>query len=330
MLRLRYRQTMTWMKSKPDLRDITVQRLVDQAATLGLALHCGRSGLDRRIRAVQAVKPGLVLTGLQRAHGEAVHVLGRAEHEYLSVRPTEEQRLILMDYVRSGVPCVVSCWGLAPLPTLIELADEHNVPVFTTIKSTGHFIRDLETFLRLELAPKEELHGVLVQVHDLGVLIVGNSGIGKSETALELVLRGHRMVADDVVVVTREADDLIGRGVPVVGQFVEIRGLGILHAGDLFGQAAIVDTVRLDLVIELVGWDDAPSIDRTGLDERFYKILDVDVPHNLIPVRPGRNIATIIEIAARNRILRNRGVHSAARYERLLLDQLRSDDPSEE
>jgi len=213
---------------------------------------------------------------------------------------------------------------------LIELAEEFNVPVFTTIKPTGQFIRDFEAHLRLELAPKQELHGVLVQVHDLGVLIVGQSGIGKSETALELVLRGHRMVADDVVMVTREGDDLVGRGVPVVGQFVEIRGLGILHAGDLFGQASVVDAVRLDLVIELVGWDDAPTVDRTGLDETKYTILGVDISYNLLPVRPGRNIATIIEIAARNRILRNRGVHSAARYEGLLLDQLRPEESGDE
>jgi len=313
-----------------DSRDITVQRLVDVASTLGLVLQCGSDGLDRNIRSREVVKPGLVLTGLQRAHGDAIHVLGRAEQEYLSVRPQPEQRQILMDYVRSGVPCVVVCWGLAPLPTLVELADEQGVPVFTTIKPTGQFIRDLEEFLNAELAPTEEIHGVLVQVHDLGVMITGQSGIGKSETALELVLRGHRMVADDLVRVSRDVDEIIGRGVPIVGQFVEVRGLGILHAGDLFGQAAIVDSVRLDLMIELVGWDNAPTIDRTGLDERTFMILGVGVPHILLPVRPGRNIATIIEIAARNQILRKRGVNSARRYEQLLLNQLRPDSPGEE
>ena len=316
--------------SEADTRDITVRHLVENAAALGLVLHCGRGGVGRQIHSREVVKPGLVLTGLQRAHGDAVHVLGRAEQEYLSVRPVQEQRKILMDYVRSGVPCVVSCWGLAPLPALVDLADQHDVPVFTTIKPTGQFIRDLEKFLTFELAPRKEIHGVLVQVHDLGILITGKSGIGKSETALELVLRGHRMVADDLVMVSREGDDVVGRGVPIVGQFVEVRGLGILHAGDLFGQASIVDSVRLDLVIELVGWDDAPSIDRTGLDERFSTILGVKVPHNLLPVRPGRNIATIIEIAARNQILRNRGVNSAARYEALLLAQLRLNPAGEE
>lgn len=311
-------------------RDISVQRLVDAASTLGLVLHCGSVGLDRRIRSPEVVKPGLVLTGLQRAHGDAIHVLGRAEQEYLSVRPLPEQRQILMDYVRSGVPCVVSCWGMAPLPVLVELADEHGVPVFTTIKPTGGFIRELEAFLNSELAPMEEIHGVLVQVHDLGIMLTGKSGVGKSETALELVLRGHRMVADDLVRVSRDGSDVIGRGVPILGQFVEVRGLGILHAGDLFGQAAIVDSVRIDLVVELVDWDDVSVVDRTGLDERTFKLLGVDVPHILLPVRPGRNIATIIEIAARNQILLKRGVNSAQRYEQLLIDQLRPPGPEPE
>jgi len=309
--------------SQKESRGITVQRLADASSTLGIALLCGSGGLERPIRSQEVVKPGLVLTGLQRAHGDAIHVLGRAEQEYLAVRPPPEQRQILMDYVRSGVPCVVNCWGLAPLPALVELADEHGVPVFTTIKPTGQFIRELESFLDAELAPMEEVHGVLVQVHDLGILITGKSGIGKSETALELVLRGHRMVADDLVRITRDGADVIGRGVPVLGQFVEVRGLGILHAGDLFGQAAIVDCVRLDLMVELVGWDDAPEVDRTGLDTQTVELLGVKVPHILLPVRPGRNIATIIEIAARNQILRTRGVNSAERYEQLLLDQLR-------
>jgi HPr kinase/phosphorylase len=316
--------------SNIESRDITVQRLVDAASTLGLVLHCGGVGLDRRIRSPEVVKPGLVLTGLQRAHGDAIHVLGRAEHEYLSVRPLPEQRQILMDYVRSGVPCVVSCWGLAPLPILVELAAEHGVPVFTTIKPTGEFIRGLETFLNSELAPMEEIHGVLVQVHDLGIFLTGKSGVGKSETALELVLRGHRMVADDLVRISRDGRDVIGRGVPILGQFVEVRGLGILHAGDLFGQAAIVDSVRIDLVVELVDWDDVSVVDRTGLDERTFKLLGIDVPHILLPVRPGRNIATIIEIAARNQILLKRGVNSARRYEQLLIDQLRPPEPDPE
>ena len=307
-------------------RTVTVQAMAEARDQLGLVLQCGREGLDREIRHRSAVKPGLVLTGIQRAHGDAVHVLGKAEHEYLSVRPPSEQRRILMDYVNSGVPCVVMCWGLAPLPALLELAESHCVPMFTSLKPTGEFIRDLEVFLVEALAPMEERHGVLVQVHDLGILIRGTSGIGKSETALELVLRGHRMVADDLVRLRRSGDEIVGTGVPLLGQYVEVRGLGILHAGDLFGQAAVVDSVRLELVIELVGWEEAGEADRSGLEDLHVDCLGIEIPHILLPVRPGRNIATIIEIAARNQILRKRGVNSAKRYEALLLDHLQAPD----
>lgn len=307
-------------------RAVTVRSLVEARDQIGLVLQCGHEGLEREIRNRSAVKPGLVLTGIQRAHGDAVHVMGKAEHEYLSVRPPSEQRRILMDYVNSGVPCVVMCWGLAPLPVLLEVAESYGVPMFTSLKPTGEFIRDLELFLVEVLAPTEERHGVLVQVHDLGILIRGTSGIGKSETALELVLRGHRMVADDLVRLRRSGDEIVGTGVPLLGQYVEVRGLGILHAGDLFGQAAVVDSVRLELVIELVGWDDAREADRSGLEELSVDCLGVRIPHILLPVRPGRNIATIIEIAARNQILRKRGVNSAKRYEALLLERLQAED----
>ena len=307
-------------------RSLTVQALADASERLGMVLQCGGGGLSSEINMPNAVKPGLVLTGIQRAVGLAVHVMGRAEHEYLSVRPESDQRQILMEYVRTGVPCVVMCRGLAPLPTLLALAEEQDVPLFTTLKTTGDFIRELEAFLLDEMAPAEECHGVLVQVHDLGILITGKSGIGKSETALELVLRGHRMVADDVVRFTRSGDDIVGKGIPLLGQYVEVRGLGILHAGDLFGQAAVVESVRLELVIELVGWDDVSEEDRSGLEELSVEYLGVSTPLIRLPVRPGRNIATIIEIAARNQILRKRGVNSAQRYESLLLNRLASDD----
>ncbi len=268
---------------------IAVRRLVEEADKLGLHLQCGHEGLGREIRNRDVQKPGLVLTGIQRPHGDAVHVLGKAEVEFLSVRRPEEQRRILMDYVRSGVPCVVLCWGLAPFPALVELAEANQVPLFTTLKPTGEFIRTLQAFLHAELAAREERHGVLVQVHDLGVLITGASGIGKSETALELVLRGHRMVADDRVSLSRSGEELIGTGVAPLGHFMEIRGLGVIHAGDLFGQAAVVEFARVDLVVELADWSKAPLADRTGLDSHTAEILGLQVSHILLPVRPGRN-----------------------------------------
>ncbi len=308
---------------------ITVQRLVDEADRLGLRLLCGGKGLSREIRNREVQKPGLVLTGLQRPHGDAVHVLGKAEVEYLSARSVDEQRRILMDYVRSGVPCVVLCWGLKPFTALLALAKESDVPLFTTEQPTGDFIRELQGFLDHELASREERHGVLVQVHDLGVLIIGASGIGKSETALELVLRGHRMVADDRVSLSRTGDELTGTGVEPLGHFMEVRGLGVIHAGDLFGQASVVEFARVDMVVELVDWSRAPAADRTGLESYTAEILGLHISHILLPVRPGRNISTIIEVAVRNQILRQRGIHSAERFEELVKSGLRGLPPEQ-
>jgi HPr kinase/phosphorylase len=317
---------MSEMPSRPDAPalGIPVQRLVEEAELLGLRLQCGTGGLQRVIQNREVQKPGLVLTGLQRPHGDAVHVMGKAEVEYLSVRPKADQRRILMDYVRSGVPCVVLCWGQAPSPILFELAEANDVPLFTSLRTTGDFIRVLHTFLQAELAPREERHGVMVQVHDLGILITGASGIGKSETALELMLRGHRLVADDRVAVARSRTELVGGGVAPLGHFMEVRGLGILHAGDLFGHAAVVEATRLDMVVELVDWKIANEADRTGLDMVETEILGVRLPHIRLPVRPGRNIAMIIEVAARNQILRRRGIHSAQRFDELVMRGLQA------
>lgn len=297
---------------------IPVQRLVDEREQLGLRLQCGGGGLQRRILNREVQKPGLVLTGLQRSHGDAVHVMGRAEVEYLSVRRPKEQQQILMDYVRSGVPCVVICWGLAPSTALFDLAEANDVPLFTSLRSTGEFIRGVHAFLQSEMAPREDRHGVFVQVHDLGVMLTGLSGIGKSETALELMLRGHRMVADDRVSIVMSGGELFGSGVAPLGHFMEVRGLGILHAGDLFGHAAVVESTRLDLVVELVEWSEDGQSDRTGLDTLWMEILGVRLPHIRLPIRPGRNIAMIVEVAARNQILRRRGIHSAQRFDELV------------
>lgn len=160
---------------------------------------------------------------------------------------------------------------------------------------------------------QEQVHGVLVQVHNLGVLLVGESGIGKSETAVELVLRGHRLVADDVVLVERRGPVLLGEGRDPLRHYVEIRGLGVLHAADLFGQAAVLEKTAIHLVVELVGWGET-QVDRTGLDELCWTRLGVEVPLVRLPVRPGRNLALLIEVAARNQILKRRGIHAAQRF----------------
>ena len=305
---------------------IPVRRLLDQAETFGLRLQAGADGLDRTIEDAEVQKPGLVLAGMQPAHPRAVHVLGSGEIDYLSVRGPQTQAAMLQEYVRAGVPCVVISRGHAPSETMLEVAENQGIPLFTTLQPTGRFMRLLHAWLQDELAPRWEVHGVLVQIHSVGVLITGASGIGKSETALEIILRGHRLVADDVVSLVRSGDVLVGTGRAPLGHYMEIRGLGVLHAGDLFGQASVVDHGPVDLVVELVDWQESPLLDRTGLDERFVRYLDVELPMLVLPVRPGRNMATIVEVAARNHILKSRGLYSARRYEADLLDRLGSTD----
>lgn len=279
----------------------------------GLHLHAGEGGLDRRILDAEPQKPGLVFAGVQPAHPLAVHVIGDAEARYLSVRGRDEQRRVLEQYVASGVPCVVVTRGLAPPPVMLSVARELDIPVFGTRRPTGEFMRALHGWLVRELTPRVDLHGVLVKVLDLGVLITGDSGVGKSEAALELVLRGHRLVADDRVRVTRPARGLLGAGVQPLGHYVEVRGLGVLNAADLFGHAAVLEESSVDLVVELVPWE-AGDFDRTGLEERCCDVLGVAVAHIRLPVRPGRNVAMLIEIAVRNQILKARGIHSAQRF----------------
>lgn len=291
---------------------------------LGLRLHAGEGGLGREILDPEVQKPGLVLAGVQPSHPHSVHVLGRGENEYLAVRSPDEQRRVLLQYVGSGVPCVVVCHGLAPSKVMLEIADSEGIPVFSTLMPTGAFIRGLHSRLLQLLSPVVEVHGVLVQVHHAGVLLTGKSGIGKSETALELMLRGHRLVADDRVRLGRGGRGLLGRGHPGLGHYVEVRGLGILHAGDLYGQAAVVGSTSVDIEIELVSWESA-VVDRTGLDDRTRTYLGHGLRLIQLPVQPGRSIATIVEVAVRDHILRSRGINSAKRYALELEERLKGE-----
>ena len=177
-------------------------------------------------------------------------------------------------------------------------------------------------------APPEQVYGVLVQVHNLGVLLIGESGIGKSEAALELVLRGHRLVADDVVLLERRGPVLLGEGIDAMRHYLEVRGLGVLHAADLFGQAAVLEKTAVHLVVELVDTTTL-ELDRTGLDEQHWAALGVEVPLVRLLVRPGRNVALRIEVAARNQILKRRGIHSARRLEDELGRRLQPDEPGD-
>ena len=188
---------------------------------------------------------------------------------------------------------------------------------------TSEFIRRLDRLLDDNLAPRISFHGVLIDVIGMGVLILGQSGIGKSETALDLILKGHRLVADDIVEIYRRGNAfLIGKASEMIRYHMEIRGLGIINILDLFGISATRDRKRIDLVVELVDWDENRDFDRLGLDEDTYPILGLEVPHLTVPVRPGRNLSSIVEVAARNQLLKQRGHHSAREFQQKLLQGL--------
>jgi len=221
-------------------------------------------------------------------------------------------------------PALIFTRGIEPpYPEIIRLGERAKIPILGTNLVTGEFIFRLNRFLEDYLAPSISLHGVLIDVYGIGVLILGQSGIGKSETALDLILRGHRLVADDIVEIRKQGQKtLIGKGTEVIKYHMEIRGLGIINVKDLFGIASIRDKKKIELVIELMEWDVNKDYDRLGLEEESYAILGVEIPHLTIPVRPGRNLTTIIEVAARNQLLKIKGYYSARDFQRRLLDEL--------
>ncbi|MCB9778327.1 MAG: HPr(Ser) kinase/phosphatase [Alphaproteobacteria bacterium] len=292
----------------------TVQDLVDAAASLALRVQGGADGLAREVGVADVVQPSRVATGEARAVPGAVLVLGSEDLEFLKVRPDDARAQAIATFLDRRPPAVVVTGGVFPPAAVLEAADAAGVPVFVTRRSTRETKSVLRRVLASLLSAREVVHGVLLQVHNVGVLIVGESGIGKSEAALELILRGHRLVADDAVELARGGPVLLGQGRPGLSHFMEVRGLGVLHAGDLFGHASVMERTALHLVVELMAWG-VGEVDRTGLDQEHWSRLGVDVPMVRLPVRPGRNIALLIEVAARNETLKRRGIRSAERLD---------------
>jgi len=210
---------------------------------------------------------------------------------------------------------------------LVEVCNEKALPLLTTPLITAEFFSRATRTLQLLLAPVTSLHGVLVDVLGVGILLLGHSGIGKSECALDLILRGHRLVADDIVDLARNGNVLVGKGYDLIKHHMEIRGLGIINIKDLFGVAAVRQKKKVDLVIELVDWDEDVEYDRLGIEDRSYSILGVEIPQMLIPCRPGRNVAVIVETAARNQLLKNQGHHSALEFQERLMKRIQ-ENPS--
>jgi HPr kinase/phosphorylase len=301
--------------------------LADQALPLPLELVAGKGGLDNPVRSPRIQKYGLALAGYtEYLHPDRVQILGKTELSYLASLSKERQDEVLRQYCSFPICCFLVTQDLSAPPRLKELADERDIPILRCPWQSSVCIARLEDYLEDRLAPEVSLHAVLVDVYGVGCIILGKSGIGKSETALHLIARGHRLVADDVVDIRRRGMTLVGSGAELLRHNMEIRGLGIINIRDLFGVGAIRSTKRVDLVIQLEEWDPDHHYDRLGLDEEHYDILGIPIPSIKIPVRPGRNITTIVEVAARNQLLKEMGYYPAQEFNKQLLEQLSKAD----
>ena len=299
--------------------------LTDPAAEpLGLTLLAGEDGLANLINRARIQKPGLALAGfLEYIHAGRVQILGKSEMAFLAERAPVERARIVAQLCRHGVACLLVTNGHEPHEEMLDEADRHRVPVLTTARKTSEIIDGVTRFLEDRLAPREVVHGVLMDVYGLGLLILGDSGVGKSECALDLVVRGHRLVSDDVVEIKRIGQILDGTGPELTRYHMELRGLGIVNVKDLFGVAAVRLTKHVELVIRLDPWQPGKRYDRLGLDEQRFEILGLELPYVEMPVGPGRNLSVLIEVAARNHLLKRKGFHPARELARRLGERLK-------
>ena len=268
---------------------------------------------ETNISTVEINRPGLELTGyLEFFDNTRIQVLGNTEFSYLGRYGPEAQKMVIDSIFSFGPPAVIICRDIEPSNAILESAKLHKVSIFSTPQSTSDLTASLVQYLNKELAPRITRHGVLVEVYGEGCLLTGDSGVGKSETAIELIKRGHRLVADDAVEIRRTAQTtLYGQSPENIRHFIELRGIGIINARKLFGMGAIKLQEKIDMVINLEQWDSAKVYDRMGLDNEYMKILGVEVPTLTIPVKPGRNLAVIIEVAAMNNRQKKMGYNAA-------------------
>jgi HPr kinase/phosphorylase len=302
----------------PDHPSITVSEFIAQAPPqLELRVLAGESGaLTRRLDLPRIQKLGLALAGFTHyIHTGRLQIVGQTEIWYLDQLDADRRREALRNLQLDRISCVLVTKGLEPPPEFISAAEEFSTPLLSTPVVSSIAISTVTDYLQEMLAPLIIRHGVLLDIYGLGVLLEGASGIGKSECALDLVARGHRLVSDDVVEVRRiGAERLSGKAPELLREHLEIRGLGIINIRDLFGVSAISASKNIDLSIRLERWDDASEVDRLGIDAHAIEILDVKVPQVLIPVSPGRNLSTLVETAVRVQLLRVRGYDAAQTF----------------
>jgi Serine kinase of the HPr protein, regulates carbohydrate metabolism len=263
-------------------------------------------------------RPGLQLTGFYTYFGEKrLQVIGKVETEFEMSLSAEERCSSFDQFFSYDIPALIICHGMTPLDECLEMAKKHDKTILVTERDTSGFIAGLILNLKNYLAPRITRHGVLVEVYGEGILLLGESGVGKSETAIELVKRGHRLIADDAVEIKKISDtNLIGTAPEMIRHYVEIRGIGIVDVRRLYGMGSIKQAQKLDLIINLEAWRDNIAYDRLGIENQYMTIMGVDVPSLTVPVKPGRNLAIIVEVAAMNHRQKYLGHNAAEEFTR--------------
>ncbi len=302
------------------INGISVESIWDVHKELELDLVAGEEGLSKRISNSEINRPGLSLTGFfDHFAFDRVQIFGKGEWAYLNSISEKNARDIAEKFFSYNLICIVFTHGNHPNQYFIEQAISKKVPLFTTKHSTSKFITLVSQILDRSLAPRTMRHGVLIEVFGIGILLSGKSGVGKSETALELIERGHRLVADDMVEIRRVSESyLIGSCSDLLRHHMEIRGLGIINIKDIFGVGSVRDNKLIELIINLEEWSQEIDYDRSGLEEQMEEVLGVNIPFLKIPIKPGRNIPIIVETASMNQRLKKMGKFGAQEFNKKL------------
>ncbi len=311
---------------------VTVERFyLNHAEKLQLKLVAGGEGLSRRIQEGSVNRCGLALAGFYEYFAyKRVQVIGGAEWQFLNSFPTEEGCRRMRQLLEAKIPCMVLARHFSPTECLLTMCDELKVPFFRTRMMTMKFINAATIALEMEFAPQISEQGSMVDILGIGVLIRGESGIGKSETVLALLERGYSLVSDDMTRIRLvEGCDLIGTSAETTRYHMEVRGLGIINVPAVFGVASIRNDKRLDLVVTLMEWNKMEDVERTGIEQQTYEILGAQVPHVMLPIRPGRDIGRLVEVAALDQKLKSMGHHAAREFNERLIERMRTSQTAE-
>lgn len=305
------------------MKGVALQKLVEKMALKNLTPDVEWVG--KKVTSPEVNRPALQLAGFfEHFDADRVQAIGYVEATYLESLPAQRKQEVYSKFVSYDIPCVVFCSDLVPDADMVQAATAAGVPIFQSHKTTSAFMAELIRWLNVQLAPMISIHGVLLDVYGEGVLIMGESGIGKSEAALELIKRGHRLVTDDVVEIRKVSDEtLIGSAPDITRHFIEIRGVGIVDIRSLFGFASVQETKSIDLVIKLEEWNREKEYDRLGLQEEYTEFLGNKVVCHKIPIRPGRNVAIICESAAVNFRQKKMGYNAAQELYKRVQENLR-------